>query len=83
MTQNISITIRCFSLEKEKIGQARINRQYPAKINSQQVYDQLIDEFPDLKGLPVRTAVNQEYITEEIAMKDGDEIAFIPPVSGG
>ena len=28
-------------------------------------------------------SVNQEYMDRSTALKDGDEVAFIPPVSGG
>jgi molybdopterin converting factor small subunit len=31
----------------------------------------------------LRVAVNRKYIPEKIELKDGDEIAFIPPVQGG
>ena len=32
---------------------------------------------------PVRAAVNQEMAAADTAVKDGDEIAFFPPVTGG
>jgi len=31
----------------------------------------------------LRTAVNQKYIPDVVELKDGDEVAFIPPVQGG
>ncbi len=31
----------------------------------------------------IRTAVNQEYITDNISLSDEDEVAFFPPVTGG
>jgi molybdopterin synthase sulfur carrier subunit len=31
----------------------------------------------------VRVAVNQEMVRETVALKDGDEVAFFPPVTGG
>ena len=31
----------------------------------------------------IRIAVNQEYVTGNAPLKDGDEIAFFPPVTGG
>ncbi len=34
-------------------------------------------------GRPVRTAVNQVMAAADSAVKDGDEIAFFPPVTGG
>jgi superfamily II DNA helicase RecQ len=32
---------------------------------------------------PPFTAVNQDYVQPETILRDGDEVAFIPPVSGG
>jgi molybdopterin converting factor subunit 1 len=34
-------------------------------------------------GLPVAVAVNREYVRKDVALADGDEVALIPPVSGG
>lgn len=36
-----------------------------------------------LDEVTLRIAVNQKYILEEIELKNGDEVAFIPPVQGG
>ena len=44
----------------------------------------LRSEFPSLpSSAPVLIAVNSEYVSEEAVLQDGDEVAFIPPVSGG
>jgi molybdopterin converting factor small subunit len=47
--------------------------------------EQLIREKADgkLDGVSLRIAVNQKYSPDEIELKDGDEVAFIPPVQGG
>lgn len=31
----------------------------------------------------IRAAVNQDYVKPDHAVKDGDEVAFFPPVTGG
>ena len=41
-------------------------------------------EFPRLgAAVGVRLAVNHQYVALDHALRDGDEIAVIPPVSGG
>ena len=39
------------------------------------------EAFGDLRGL--RAAVNQEHVNFDAGIRDGDEIAFFPPVTGG
>jgi molybdopterin converting factor small subunit len=36
-----------------------------------------------LDGLPIRAAVNKEYVKKNYTLHDKDEVALIPPVSGG
>ena len=47
----------------------------------------IVSKYPDLKKHLdqeiLRFAVNQEYIVENIDLKENDEIAVFPPVSGG
>ena len=37
--------------------------------------------FSDMKV--IRVAVDQEYVTENVSLKDVQEVAFFPPVTGG
>lgn len=43
------------------------------------------ETFPDLAGLRkvTRLAVNQSFCSEDQALDEGDDLALIPPVSGG
>ena len=45
----------------------------------------MVRRFPDLKSDPASlvVAVNDEYRDHLFALDDGDEVALIPPVSGG
>jgi molybdopterin synthase sulfur carrier subunit len=50
-------------------------------------YDDLMiriqDEFPEIVHYSYRVAVNSTIINEAPLLKDGDEIAFMPPFAGG
>jgi molybdopterin synthase sulfur carrier subunit len=44
----------------------------------------LAEKFPELSDLrSLYIAVNNDYADDKIILKDSDEIALIPPVSGG
>jgi len=43
----------------------------------------LLDQYPSLKTIQFRLAVNKKYITGSIPLNSGDEIACLPPISGG
>lgn len=55
----------------------------PATVAS--AFRQLVDQFGELErfGRSLLFAVNQEYATPETELKDNDELAIFPPVSGG
>jgi molybdopterin synthase catalytic subunit len=59
--------------------------ELPAGSTVADVYDSLRREHPALEAdrAAVRAAVNQEFAGWEAVVADGDEVAFIPPVSGG
>lgn len=45
----------------------------------------LVDRYPGLRGAmrTIRFAVNQEFADDDTVLRAGDEVALIPPVSGG
>lgn len=79
------IHIQLFSVAKEMAGfQSRtVEMRDPARAGS--VVDYLAGENPDFIGWKrsLRLAVNLEYVSENHPLRDGDEVAVIPPVSGG
>ena len=76
----MEVTIRLFAGLRERAGADRLAVQLP---DGARVRDAL-DSVGDLvAGIPVVMAVNQEYADEGLALHSGDELALIPPVSGG
>jgi molybdopterin converting factor subunit 1 len=79
------LTIRLFATLRERAGAPELTRDFSDEATVAQIWQRLKAEFPPLEGHrdSVRFAVNQEYVGDDCSPQPGDEIAFIPPVSGG
>ena len=79
------VTIRLFARLREIAGAADLRREVPEGSDARAVWDVLVREFPDFAGYARTTscAVNEEYARFDTPVRDGDEVAFLPPVSGG
>ena len=66
-------------------GEKTVPLELPDGATPADAADRLVSRFPALDWLRrvTRPAVNLEYTTWDQTLQDGDEIAFIPPVSGG
>src|SRR5688572_19293863 len=81
----MQVRLRFFAMIRETLGRSEETRQVPAGTTGEQLFDALVVEQPRLAGLKGTTLlmVNQEYVPADHQLKDGDEVALIPPVSGG
>lgn len=79
------VTVRLFARLRDIAGTGDLQREVPAGATVRVVWDALAAEFPDLGpyAASISTAVNTEYARMDAPLRDGDEIAFLPPVSGG
>ena len=77
----MSIRVRYFASLKESIGRSEDRLEF---VNLTTVGDVWRCANPD-KALPdnILAAVNMDYVGLNSAVKDGDEVAFFPPVTGG
>jgi molybdopterin synthase catalytic subunit len=66
-------------------GAAEMTRQLPEGSTARDAWNALATEFPRLAdySTTVSCAVNESYARFTTPLRDGDEIAFLPPVSGG
>ena len=85
MAETILVTLRLFAVFREALGTSTLTQEVPEGTTVEQVLAQLIDRFPALAGAEaaVSFSVNRTYATAETVLQAGDEVAFIPPVSGG
>ena len=80
----MNITIKFFALGRELVGQSEMQLQLPEKTSVAGLIDLLKEQYPRFAQLnSYLTAVNMEYASIDTELKDGDEVAIIPPVSGG
>ena len=74
-----------FAQLKDVTGCEAVELAAPSPVTTHQLWKILIEKFPALAGHKknVRLARNWEYADAETRFTDADEVALIPPVSGG
>jgi molybdopterin converting factor subunit 1 len=74
-----------FAGAREAMGRSELDLELPAGATVGDVLERLRAENPRFAALPpsMMVSVNLEYRAPEYVLVDGDEMAFIPPVSGG
>src|SRR5437879_10231159 len=85
MAVAIAVRTRLFARLRELAGTDSENVEVRAGATVADVYNALRKSHPglDVSSESVRAAVNQEFADWDVVVADGDEVAFIPPVSGG
>jgi molybdopterin converting factor subunit 1 len=79
------VTVRLFARLKDLVGSAELARQVDPASDVRAVWSDLVREFPALAPYTasISGAVNAEYAGMDAPVAEGDEVAFLPPVSGG
>lgn len=79
------IRVRLFARLRELAGAAELSRELPDGATAAALWLELAREFPAIAGYErtISCAVNEEYARLTTILKQGDEVAFLPPVSGG
>jgi len=81
----VKIRVRCFAAAREAVGRGELEVELPDGSRAADLFARLEEEFPRLKGLAssLVLSINQEYSSLQRLLAEGDEVALIPPVSGG
>ena len=79
------ITIQLFAILRDRAGIARTTLELPIGSRVSDAANTLAEKWPSIKPYlsKVAFAVNERYVRPETELKIGDELALIPPVSGG
>jgi molybdopterin converting factor subunit 1 len=81
----VRVTVRLFARLRDIAGAAELSREVAPGATIGSVWRDLVGEFPELAEYErsISTAVNADYARMNHPLADGDEVAFLPPVSGG
>ena len=84
-SSSMTVTVRLFAVLRERAGKDSIEIELEEGATVAQALDQLSarPSWDLLDRMPVRMAVNRDYADPETRLASGDELALVPPVSGG
>lgn len=79
------VTVKLFAAYQEAIGESTIVLTLPESETVAGLCDRLLNQYPELERWRdvTRFGINLEFVEADAALKDGDEVVLIPPVSGG
>lgn len=81
----MKVRVRLFAMLRERAGTDDAFHDVPGGSTVKDLWDDVRREHTGLAGVDLKLlyAVNNEYVALDHRLADGDEVAFIPPVSGG
>lgn len=78
------MNILLFGIAEDIVGKPMLKMDFQQEISVLDLKKKLIELYPSLQNLAsIRIAVNNSYAEEGQLIRPKDEIALIPPVSGG
>mmetsp|Transcript_4914 Transcript_4914/g.6857 ORF Transcript_4914/g.6857 Transcript_4914/m.6857 type:complete len:88 (-) Transcript_4914:1059-1322(-) len=86
---SLSITVLFFASAREAAGNETSTKlELPNATDTTKLRQILAEKYPKLASMVLDEenltfALNEEYVTENETLKDGDVVALIPPISGG
>jgi molybdopterin synthase catalytic subunit len=81
----VRVVVRLFAILRERAGTGEFELDLPACATVATAAERLGEVYPAVRdhARHVAYAVNREYANLATELRDGDELAVIPPVSGG
>lgn len=82
--KKMDVNILLFGITKDLVGKQKLQMQLPegtVVANFKKLLSKKYPELIELNSLAI--AVNSEYASDDVVLHSNDEIALIPPVSGG
>ena len=77
------VKVLLFAGLREKDGQGEVGLELEPGMTAREVPGRIFGAEMAVPPRSLRYAVNQDYVPETQVLRDGDEVALIPPVAGG
>lgn len=79
------VLVRFFAAHREATGQPTYGADVPHGTQASTLLGMLRERFPHLRAVSgnVAFAVNQTVVPADTVLRDGDELALLPPMAGG
>jgi molybdopterin converting factor subunit 1 len=79
----MKVKVRCFAACRDITGKSQMELELPGGTSVAGLLRIIHSDYPKLSTIVIMVAVNAEYAVPERLLREGDEVALIPPVSGG
>jgi sulfur-carrier protein len=78
---DMSIKVRYFASLKERVGRSEQLVDLPCPVTARELWMRCVPDLPQSEQILV--AINLDYADWDSLVREGDEVAFFPPVTGG
>lgn len=81
----MTVHLRFFAGLRERLRKSEVDWTLPADASVADLWSSLLAAHPELEPMTrsISFAVNREYVERDHRLREDDEVALIPPVSGG
>jgi molybdopterin converting factor subunit 1 len=79
------VNVKLFAVVRERVGVSELTLELPQGATAGEALGRLHESYGEIAAMLSRcaVAVNRQYAGRDTVLNDGDELAVIPPVSGG
>jgi MoaD family protein len=79
----MKVVVKFFARYWEIVGEKQKEVEVEEGMRIKDIIDLLIKEYPELKKAKLIVSLNHKYASSNAKLKENDEVAVFPPVSGG
>jgi molybdopterin converting factor subunit 1 len=81
----MQVRVRLFASLRDLAGRPEVSLELPEGASMEDAWRALVRDHPEMapRRASLAAAVNRSYAPFDTPLADGDEVVFIPPVSGG